>query len=143
MKFLQGQIILRNLYVNVVRCILKNNSDTQNSDYTIPFHTFLKCGTKVCKIISNKANSLNIVSKFAIARINLTSAPHPRLSHIPWVYDTTLLIYERSLIHIQMDDYLTCVWCDLLPMNISHILFGFLWLQEIQAYHNMQNNTYF
>ena len=53
MNILQGQIILRDLYVNVVGCVLKNNSDALDLDYTILFHTFLKCGTKICKIIIN------------------------------------------------------------------------------------------
>ena len=102
----------------------------------------MKCETKVCKIIINEASSLNVVSKTVIARMNLTFEPHPRSFHIPWINDTTLLISERCLIHIQIGNHLACVWYDVLPMNIGHILLGFPWLQEMQVYHNMQNNTY-
>ena len=61
MKFLQGQIILRDPHVNIMGNVLKNNNDIQNSDCTIPFHIFLKCRNKICKIIINKASSLNVV----------------------------------------------------------------------------------
>ena len=85
MEFLQGQIILSDPHINVVECVLKNNSDTQNSDCTISFHIFLKCGTKFCIVIINKASFLNIVSKSAIAIMNLTSESHLHPFHIPWV----------------------------------------------------------
>ena len=74
---------MRDSHVNVVGCVLKNNNDAQNSDCTILFHTFLKCGTKVWKIIINEASSLNVVSKTAIAKINLTFEPHPHPFHSP------------------------------------------------------------
>ena len=77
------------------------------------------------------------MSKTAIARMNLTTEPHPHPFYISWVDDTTLLISEICLIHIQMGDYLACVWCDVLSMNIGHILLGFPWLQEMQVCHNM------
>ena len=82
-KFLQDQIILRDPHVNVVGCVLNNNNNVQNSDCTIPFHTFLKCGTKVYKMIINNANFLNVVSKITISRMNLTFEPHPHPFYIP------------------------------------------------------------
>lgn len=65
-------------HVNVVRCILSTAVDNDEWKRINIFHTFIRCGERTCKLVIEGGSTMNVVSKSAIARLNLKVEPHPQ-----------------------------------------------------------------
>jgi len=104
------------------------------------FHTYIQCGERTCKLVIDGA--MNVVSKSAIARLNLKVEPHPQPFRGDWVDKTTLPVTERCLVPIQLGDYKDEVDCDVLPMDVAHILLGRPWLYDLDVTNHSRENTY-
>lgn len=102
-------------HVNVVRCILSTAVDNDEWKRTKIFHTYIKCGERTCKLVIDGGSTMNVVSKSAIARLNLKVEPHPHPFRVAWVDKTTLPVTERCLVPIHLGDYKDEVYYDVLP----------------------------
>ena len=69
-------------------------------------------------------SSINVVSKDAIKLLKLKVEPRPNPFKVAWVNDHTLHVAQRCLVYIQMGDYKDGIYCDVLPMDVSHVLLG-------------------
>ena len=47
--------------------------------------------------------------------------------------DHTLLIAQRCLVSIQMGDYKDEIYCNVLPMDVTHVLLGRPWLYDLNV----------
>ena len=56
--------------------------------------------------------------------------------------DHTLLIAQRCLVSIQMGDYKDGIYCNVLPMDVAHILSGHLWLYDLNVTNFGKDNIY-
>ena len=65
---------------------------------------------------------MNVVSKDAIKLLNLTIEPCPNPFRVAWVNDHTLPITQQCLVSIQIEDYKDEIYCDVLPMDVAHVL---------------------
>ena len=65
---------------------------------------------------------MNVVSKDAVKLLNLKVELHPNPLRVAQVNDHTLPITQRCLVFIQMGDYKDEIYCDVLPMNVAHVL---------------------
>ncbi|KAJ0980671.1 hypothetical protein J5N97_008926 [Dioscorea zingiberensis] len=126
----------------VMRCILSTVSERDNWQRTTIFHTFLKCGDKVCKLVIDGGSSMNVVSTIGVARLKLTPEPHPQPYRVAWVDMTSLPVSQRCLVPLQIGNYSDKVWCDVLPMDVAHILLGRPWLYDLDVTHHGRANTY-
>ncbi|KAJ0967944.1 hypothetical protein J5N97_024861 [Dioscorea zingiberensis] len=125
-----------------MRCILSTVPARDDWQRTTIFHTFLKCGDKVCKLVIDGGSSMNVVSTTGVARLKLTPEPHPQPYRVAWVDKTSLPVSQRCLVPLQMGNYSDKVWCDVLPMDIAHILLGRPWLYDLDVTHHGRANTY-
>ncbi|PKA52003.1 hypothetical protein AXF42_Ash008232 [Apostasia shenzhenica] len=51
-------------------------------------------------------------------------------------------VTQRCLVPIQLGTYSEKNWCDVLPMNIAHVLLGRPWLYDRDVIHYGRSNTY-
>uniref|UniRef100_A0A5B7BML6 RNA-directed DNA polymerase n=1 Tax=Davidia involucrata TaxID=16924 RepID=A0A5B7BML6_DAVIN len=128
--------------LNVMRCILSTPAEKDDWKRTSIFQTILKCGDKLCQIVIDGGSSMNVVSRRAVTRMKLTPEPHPQPFRVAWVDKTSLPVTERCLVPIQMGAYSDKVWCDVLPMDVAHILLGRPWLYDMDVLHHGRANTY-
>ena len=112
--------------VGVVRCVLSTTIDNDNRKRTSIFHTIIQSGDKKCK-------SMNVVSKDAVKLLNLKVEPHPNPFRVAWVNDHTLPVAQRCLVSIKMRDYKDEIYCNVLPMDVAHILLGRPWLYDLNV----------
>ena len=117
--------------VGVVRCVLSTTIDNDNWKCTSIFHTIIQSEDKKCKLVIDGGSSMNVVSKDAIKLLNLKVEPHPNPFRVAWVNDHTLPITQRCLVSIQMRDYKDEIHCDVLPMDVAHVLLGHPWLYDL------------
>ena len=110
--------------VGVVRCVLSTTVDNDHWKPTSIFHTVIQSGDKKCKLVIDVGSSMNVVSKDAIKLLNLKVEPHPNPFRVAWVNDHTFPVTQRCLVSIQMGDYKDEIYCEVLPMNVAHVLLG-------------------
>ena len=110
--------------VGVVRCVLSTTVDNDNWKCTSIFQTIIQSGDKKCKLVIDGGSSMNVVSKDAVKLLNLKVEPHPNPFRVTWVNDYILPITQRCLVSIQMWDYKNEIYCNVLPMDVAHVLLG-------------------
>ncbi|GAV68333.1 hypothetical protein CFOL_v3_11836, partial [Cephalotus follicularis] len=109
---------------------------------TTIFHTFIHCGERSCKLAINNGSCMNIVSKTVIDRLNLKVKPHPKPFRVSWVNKTSLPVSKRCLVSIKMGDYDDMVYCDVLPMDVAHVLLGCPWLYDLVVFNYGRENAF-
>ena len=128
--------------VSVVRCVLSTTVENDNWKRTSIFHMVIQSGDKKYKLVIDGGNSMNVVSKDAVKLLNLKVEPHPNPFRVAWVNDHTLPVTQRYLVSIQMEDYKDEIYCDVLPMDVVHVLLGRPWLYDLNVTSFGKDNIY-
>ena len=63
----------------------------------------------------------------------MTPVKHPNPYKVTWIDATSIDVQERCQIPIQFATYTENVWCDILPMNVGHIILGRPWLFDLDV----------
>ena len=85
---------------------------------------------------------MNVVSKDAVKLLNLKVEPHPNPFRVAWVNDYTFHVAQRCLVSIEMGDYKDEIYCDVLPMDVAHVLLGRPWLYDLNVTNFGKDNNY-
>ena len=88
------------------------------------FQTDTKCGDKTCKVIIDSGSGINAVSSNIISRLGLKLTPYPHPYKVSWVDTSSIAIKER---------YKAEIWCDVIPMDVGHIILGRPWLYDLDV----------
>ena len=128
--------------VSVVRSVLSTTVDNDHWKRTSIFHTVIQSGDKKCKIVIDGGSSMNVVSKDAVKSLNLKVEPHPNPFRVAWVNDHNLPVTQRCLVSIQMGDYKDEIYCEVLPMDVAHVLLGRPWLYDLNVTNFGKDNIY-
>ncbi|XP_057969585.1 uncharacterized protein LOC131158744 [Malania oleifera] len=131
-----------NAQLSVMRRLMVMPRGEEDWHRTSIFYTYIKCGSKSCKMIINGGSCMNVISKSAAEKLRLKTEPHPNPYNVAWVNATTVPVSHRCLVPIKIGEYEDQIWCDVLPMNVAHILFGRPWLFDMDVSHNGHANTY-
>uniref|UniRef100_A0A2N9GME3 Reverse transcriptase n=1 Tax=Fagus sylvatica TaxID=28930 RepID=A0A2N9GME3_FAGSY len=71
----------------------------------------------------------------------LKLVPHPNPYKVSWVDTTSIPIKERCLVSIQFLTYKDDIWCDVLPMDVGHIILGRPWLYDLDVTLHGRSNS--
>ena len=85
---------------------------------------------------------MNVVFKDAVKLLNLKVEPHPNPFRVAWVNDHTLFVAQRRLVSIKMRDYKDKIYCDVLPMDFTHVLLGCPWLYDLNVTNFSKDKIY-
>eukprot|EP00268_Persea_americana_P045960 TRINITY_DN470_c8_g1_i1.p2 TRINITY_DN470_c8_g1~~TRINITY_DN470_c8_g1_i1.p2 ORF type:complete len:130 (-),score=12.98 TRINITY_DN470_c8_g1_i1:97-486(-) len=88
----------------------------------------MRCKGKLSNLIINGGSAMNIVAQKVIDILKLPTEKHPKPYKVAWVNDHSIPITRRCLITFKIGVYEDEIWCDIIPMNIAHILLGRPWL---------------
>jgi len=127
--------------LGVVRCALTQLKGTEDWRRTAIFYTYIKCGDKGCKIIIDSGSCINVVFSGSVSRLGLKSVPHPKPYNVSWVNDTSIAVKERCLFLIKIFDYHDEIWCDVIPMDVGHVILGRPWLYDLDVTIFGQSNS--
>ena len=128
--------------VSVVRSVLSTTVDNDHWKRTSIFHTVIQSGDKKFKLVIDGSSSMNVVSKDAVKLLNLKVEPHPNPFRVAWVNDHTLPVTQRCLVSIQMGDYKDEIYCEVLPMDVAHVLLGRPWFYDLNVTNFGKDNIY-
>ena len=94
------------------------------------------------KVIIDGGSCQNVVTEIAVLRLKLKAVPHPDPYSVAWVNKTTIPVTHKCLVPIHIEGYEESVLCDVLPIDVAHILFGRPWIYDHSVTHYGRQNTY-
>ncbi|RVW78808.1 Transposon Ty3-I Gag-Pol polyprotein [Vitis vinifera] len=132
-------------YSLVVRPLLTVPKVKGEEDWrrTSIFQTCISCQGRLCTMIIDGGSNLNIASQELVEKLNLKTERHPNPFRVAWVNDTSIPVTFRCLVTFLFGkDFEESVWCEVLPIKVSHILLGRPWLFDRKVQHDGYENTY-
>ncbi|XP_057787517.1 uncharacterized protein LOC131004772 [Salvia miltiorrhiza] len=99
---------------------------------------------KVCRFIINTGACENVIASDAVARLALTTEPHPQPYSLAWLqHGHTVLVNHRALVTFSIGNKFTdSLWCDIVPMDACHLLLGRPWQFDRSVMYDGRHNTY-
>ena len=89
------------------------------------FRTRCKCEDKFCDVIIDGGSTKNLVSEEMVSKLKLKREKHPQPYRIAWVKDDhKVLVSEQCLVKFKIGSYHDEVLCDIIPMDVYHLLLG-------------------
>lgn len=99
----------RDWVLYVVRCTLTQPKNADDWRRHAIFHTYIKINNKGCKVIVDSGSCINAVS------------------------GAYSVVKERCLVPIQFLEYKDHIWCDVIPMDVGHVILGRPWLFDLDV----------
>ena len=127
--------------VNVVRCALIEQRDTDDWQRSDIFQTYTKCGDKTCKVIIDSGSCINAVSSNVVSCLGFKLTSHLNPYKVSWVDTSSIAIKESCVVPLQFLTYKAKIWCDVIPMNVGHIILGKPWLYDLDVTLHRRSNS--
>eukprot|EP00253_Pinus_taeda_P019292 PITA_19292 len=101
------------------------------------FRTVCKSQGKCCKIIIDSGSTDNLVSIEMVEKLGLKRLKHPNPYRVSWLEKGhQLLVDEQSEVEFQIGRYKDKIICDIMPMDVCHILLGRPWQYDRKVTHD-------
>lgn len=100
--------------------------------------------SKVCRFVIDSGCSANVVSEEAVRKLALTTETHPHPYRLLWMQTgAEVHVSQRTLLSLSIGSfYKDTLYCDIAPMDVSHIILGRPWQYDREVLHNGKLNTY-
>eukprot|EP00253_Pinus_taeda_P007008 PITA_07008 len=107
------------------------------------FRTVCKVQGKCCQMIIDSGTTDNLVSTEVVEKLKLKTMKHPAPYKVSWLKKGhQLLVSEQCEVEFQVDKYKDKIICDVMPMDVCHILLGRPWQYDRAAMQDGKRNTY-
>ena len=107
------------------------------------FRTICKVQGKCFQMIIDSGSTDNLVSTEVVEKLKLKTRRHPTPYKVSWLQKGhQLLVSEQCELEFQVGKYKDKVVCDVMPMDVCHILLGRPWKYDREAMHDGKRNTY-
>ena len=81
------------------------------------------------------------MSSNVVFRLGLKLIPHPNPHKVSWVDTSFIAIKERCVISLQFLTYKAEIWCDVISMDVRHIILGRPWLYDLDVTLHGRSNS--
>ena len=79
-------------------------------------------------MVIDSGSTDNLVSIEVIEKLNLKTREHPTPYKVSWLQKGhQLIVKEQCELELQMGSYKDKIMCDVMPMDVCHILLGRPW----------------
>eukprot|EP00253_Pinus_taeda_P033292 PITA_33292 len=107
------------------------------------FRTTCKSKGKCCKVIIDSGSTNNIVSTEMVEKLGLTKKVHPAPYKVSWLQKGhQVTVTKQCNVEMQIGTYRDVILCDIMPMDVCHLLLGRPWQFDRKAIHDGRRNTY-
>eukprot|EP00253_Pinus_taeda_P029863 PITA_29863 len=107
------------------------------------FRTVCKSHGKCCKLIIDSGSMDNLVATEMVEKLGLKRLKHPTLYKVSWLQKGhQLLVDEQCEVEFHIGKYHDTVVCDIMPMDVCHILLGRPWQYDRKVTHDGKTNCY-
>eukprot|EP00253_Pinus_taeda_P032679 PITA_32679 len=107
------------------------------------FQTICKSHGKCCKVIIDSESMDNLVATEMVENLGLKRLKHPTPYKVLWLQKGhQLLVDEQCEVEFRIGKYHDTVVCDIMPMDVCHILLGRPWQYDRRVTHDGKTNCY-
>eukprot|EP00253_Pinus_taeda_P030671 PITA_30671 len=107
------------------------------------FRKVCKVQGKYCQMIIDSGNTDNLVSTEVVDKLKLKKIRHPTPYKVSWLQKGhKVLVNEQCEVELQLGKYKDKIVCDVMPMDVCHILLGRPWQYDRGAMHDGKRKTY-
>ena len=106
------------------------------------FHTYITYKGKHYKLMIGGGSSANIIAKTTLKKMGLKIEPRSHPCNVNWVDKTAQSIIKCSQFPIHMSSHEDRVWCDVLYIDVAHILLGRPLLYDLDVINMGRSNSY-
>eukprot|EP00253_Pinus_taeda_P004479 PITA_04479 len=107
------------------------------------FQTVCKSHGKCCKVIIDSGSTDNLVATEMVEKLGLKRLKHPTPYKVSWLQKGhQLLVDEQCELEFRIGKYHDTVVCDVMPMDVCHILLGRPWQYDRRVTHDGKTNCY-
>jgi hypothetical protein len=103
------------------------------------------CNTKdiVCKVIIDSGSTDNIVSTEMVEKFELETTTHPKTYKVSWLQKGhQVMVTKQCLVEFKIGGYRDEILCDVIPMDVCHVLLARPWHFDKNIIHDGRKNTY-
>ena len=107
------------------------------------FHTRGYVKDKVCSVIIDGGSCTNVASTIMVEKLGLPMVKYPRPYKLQWLNDSgEIRVNKQVLVAFQIGKYEDEVLCDVVPMQVGHLLLGRPWQFDRQMKHDGFTNKW-
>ncbi|XP_022549222.1 uncharacterized protein LOC111201466 [Brassica napus] len=99
---------------------------------------------KICRFVVDSGCSANVISEEAVRKLALPSEAHPHPYRLLWMQTgAEVFVSKRTSVTFTIGSfYKDTFYCDIAPMDVSHIILGRPWQYDREVIHNGKTNTH-
>jgi hypothetical protein len=107
------------------------------------FRTTCKTKDRVCKVIVDSGSTNNLVSTEMVEKLELETIEHPSPYRVSWLQKGHQVnVTKQCLVEFKIGVYNYKILCDVIPMDVCHLLLGRPWQYDRNVVHDGRKNTY-
>jgi hypothetical protein len=107
------------------------------------FRTTCKTQGWKCKVIVDSGSTDNLVSTEMVEKLELKTRKHPSPYRVTWLQKGhQVRVTKQCLVNFKMGNYRDEILCDVIPMDVCHVLLGRPWQYDRHVVHDGRLNTY-
>ncbi|GAV92060.1 Asp_protease_2 domain-containing protein [Cephalotus follicularis] len=128
----------------VIRRSLHTKMDWMDDQRENIFQSRCSIGNKICSMIIDSGSCANVASTTLVTKLELPTTSHPKPYKLQWLNDgNQLKVTHQVLLSFSIGKhYNDEVLCDVIPMDVCHLLLGRSWQFDRSAIHDGRKNTY-
>jgi hypothetical protein len=107
------------------------------------FWTSCKTKDRVCKVIMDSGSTDNFVTTEMVEKLELKTIVHPSPYRVLWLQKGHWVnVTKQCLVEFKVGGYKDEILCDVIPMDVCHLLLGRPWQYDRNVIHDGRKNTY-
>jgi hypothetical protein len=107
------------------------------------FQTTCKTKDRVCKVIMDNGSTDNLVSIEMVEKLELETVIHPSPYRVSWLQKGHQVnVTKQCLVEFKIGGYKDEILCDVIPVDVCHLLLGRPWQYDRNVIHDGRKNTY-
>jgi hypothetical protein len=105
--------------------------------------TACKTKDRVCKVIVDSGSIDNLTFTDMVENMELETIEHPSLYRVSWLQKGHYVnVTKQCLVEFKIGGYNENILCDVIPMDVCHLLLGRPWKYDRNVIHDGRKNTY-
>ena len=105
------------------------------------FYARCQIKDKVCSLIIDGRSCTNVASTTLVEKLGLPLIKHPRPYKLQWLNDMgDVRVDHQVMVPFKIGGYEDAVRCDIIPMEVGHLLLGWPWQYDRRVIHDGYTN---
>jgi hypothetical protein len=126
------------------KVLLKPKKEAENpAQRNSLFQTSYKTKDRVFKVILDSGSTYNLISIEMVENLELETIVHPSPYRVSWLQKGHQVnVTKQCLVEFKIGGYKDKILCDVIPMDVCHLLLGRPWKYDRNVVHDGRKNTY-